>query len=136
MTEHINLAELRRRTPGSRRAHEALVEAVRRRFELARIVAIPIYTGGIPMFLGGKLTLTKNPRQAGVPDMIAFVHDSEHPSGTIALLEMKTGKAHRSPAQNELRDIARAHGVPCYLIRQQEDVEPIIQADRHYRRKR
>ena len=141
MTEHITPDQLRQRTKGSLGAHESLLEAVRVRFALAGLEGFPIYTGGIPKYLpGGELVLRKNPHQIGIADMIVpfrdvvFVGTSAVIVGRLGLLEMKTGNARRSPGQVRTETLFKSYGFLCVLVRNVEDVDPIIETDRNARR--
>ncbi len=135
MTEHVTPEQLRARTKGSYATHESLVEAVRVRLAYAGIEAFPINTGGIPKHIpGGELVLRPNPHQVGIADMLAMFRDLAYvgvepvPVGRLALFEMKTGHARRSPAQVRTEKLFTSYGALCILVRRVEDVDPVIAA--------
>lgn len=138
-TEHVTIGQLRRRTKGSFRSHEELVEVVRLRFVLSGLEPFPIYTGGVPRYLpGGELVLRKNPHQIGIADLIVPFFDLHVgcglPFGRMAFVECKTGNARRSPAQVKNRTLFESYGFLCLLVRRQEDVDPLIETHRKARR--
>jgi len=138
VTEHITAQQLRARTPGSMRLHDGLQEAVRVRLALHGLEAFSVYTGGVPRFLrGGEMVLRRNPHQVGVPDLFVpylDLHACGLPYGRIAFLEVKSGAARRKPPQVRFQKLLESLGLPCLLVRRQEDVDPIIKAHRDARR--
>lgn len=108
---------------GSHRAHEALQEAVLQMLAPWRIPAVPIHTGPrVRPREGGGWELRGNPRQHGVSDVIACFP----PAGLLALLELKTGAARRSKAQERLAERFKRAGAVTAVIRSVRDLEVLL----------
>ncbi len=118
-TQHVNARELKRMLHGSTRAHHALVAACLDWCALHRIPATPISTTGIPVLRAdGRMDLKTNERQEGFSDVVICLP----PSGRMGLLEVKTGKARRTPAQRRLQERFEAAGALCLVVRDLPDL--------------
>jgi len=110
----IAARELKRILPGSLAAHQSLERAVLDRLALERVPAVPIYTGPrLGRGPAGAFELRGNPGQRGFADVLAILP----PIGLALLIEIKSGRAHRSPAQAAVRRRFEAAGALCLLVR-------------------
>lgn len=124
---HVSAADLRHQVHGSNRTHEYLVAAVLEYCVLHRIPARAIHTGPrVTPRAGGGFDLRANKRQRGISDVIACVP----PSGRMALIECKTGRAHRSREQRQVRDEFTAAGALCLEVRDIRDLTAILPVGR------
>lgn len=109
------------REKGSTRAHTARVIACLDWLNLHGIPAVPIATTGIPVRDGrGGWTLRRNRRQVGIADIIACVSWREGARvsiGQLVLIEVKTGKARTTAAQEIQRQRFGTAGALCLIIR-------------------
>ena len=115
--------DLRRVIHGSNRAHETLADAVLRYLALVNVPAIPVHTGPrVRPREGGGFELRANARQHGLADIVACLP----PNGRLALLELKTGRASRSPEQIKLHERFTAAGALCIVVRSVTELEPYL----------
>ena len=119
----IAARDLRRVLSGSMRKHQSLLEAVRQWCELHKIPAVPVHTGPrvAPRAAGG-FELRGNPGQRGLADLLAILP----PFGRAALIELKTGRAHRSAAQVECHHRLGAAGALSLTIRHVEEMQQLL----------
>lgn len=111
------------RLPGSVAAHESLQEAVLTYLSLHRVPAVPIHTGPrVRPREGGGFELRANRKQRGLSDVMACLP----PDGRLALLELKTGTARRSPEQVAMQERFAKAGAHCAVIRDVLDLEPLV----------
>ena len=130
LTAHAR--DLRRLLPGSNRRHQELQEAVLQWLGWKHIPAVPVHTGPRVTPLGdGAFGLRGNPAQRGLADVLAVLP----PLGRTALLEIKTGRAHRSRAQVDLHARLGAAGALSLTVRSLDDLETllaVIESDRAF----
>lgn len=125
-TARISASELRK-LPGSNRAHQSLQDAVLGWLELNGVPAVPVHTGPrVTPRPGGGFDLRKNTAQHGLADVMACLP----PDGRLALIELKTGRAYRSPAQKRLHERFTAAGALCLVVRDLLELARIIHARR------
>jgi len=138
--QHVSARQLKRLLPGSMRAHQDLVRACIDYLALRRIPAVPISTTGIPVpHPRGGFELRANRAQAGLSDVLAcvprrFPLPHLHPAGArvwqgparyvgqLVLLEVKTGRARRTPEQRALQARFAAAGALCLVVRSIDDL--------------
>ena len=119
----IRATDLARVVKGSHRAHEDLQEACLRLLELRHVPAMPIYTGPrVRPRPGGGWDLRHNAAQRGFSDIAACLP----PAGLMALLELKTGRARRSPEQVRFAARFRGAGAVTAVIRNVLDLEALL----------
>lgn len=115
--------DLRRLLPGSNRRHQSLQEAVLCWCVLHRIPAVPVHTGPRVTPLGdGSFGLRGNRAQAGLADVLAVLP----PLGRTALLEIKTGGAHKRPAQVQLHRRFGDAGALSLTVRSVDDLDALL----------
>lgn len=126
-TARITPAQLRRLPLGSLAAHEQLQTAVLAYLRLCGCPAVPIHTGPrVAPRPGGGFQLRRNRAQHGMADVMACLP----PSGRLALLELKSGGARRSPEQRETAAKFEAAGALCLVVRDVRELEPYVGASR------
>ncbi len=119
-TERIAAAHLMRTVKGSYRAHQDLQGACISLATLRGVPAVPIHTGPrVTPREGGGFDLRSNKAQHGVSDIMLCLP----PNGRLALWEVKSGKARRSPEQVRAQQAFAAAGAQCEVIRSIEDAE-------------
>ena len=115
--------DLRRILPGSQKSHQSLQDAVLLWCELHRIPAVPVHTGPRVAPRGdGGFELRGNPGQRGLADVLACLP----PFGRAVLLELKTGRAHRRPAQVKLHRRFGDVGALSLTIRTVDDLSALL----------
>lgn len=125
-TARISASELRK-LPGSYRAHQSLQEAVLTFLRLRGVPAVPVHTGPrVTPRAGGGFDLRKNTAQHGLADVMGCLP----PDGQLLLVECKSGRARRSPAQVQLNERFAAAGAICLVVRDLRDLEPYMPAGR------
>ena len=125
-TQHITIGELRKRTRGSLRAHEQLVDDGLRYLWLNGVPAMPVHTGPrVRPRPGGGFDLKRNTAQLGLFDILA----SLPPTGRLLLVDMKTGGAKLSTEQRLVRDRFTAAGALCLTARSIADLERGLRTD-------
>lgn len=108
---------------GSYRAHEDLQAAVLTYLGLRGLPAIPITTGPrVRPAADGRFELRSNAAQRGMADVLSCVP----PHGRLLLIECKTGRARRSPAQVRMHARFSAAGGLCVVVRNALELEPIV----------
>lgn len=119
----IAACDLRRTLPGSMRAHQSLLAAVLDWCTLHKLPAVPVHTGPrvAPRAEGG-YELRGNPGQHGLADLLVILP----PFGRAALVELKTGKAHKSAAQVECHRRLGAAGALSLTIRNVEEMHLLL----------
>jgi hypothetical protein len=119
--------EFKRTLKGSYRAHQDLQRAVLELCALHGVPAVPIHTGPrVAPREGGGYELRGNRAQRGVSDVMACLP----PHGQLALIELKTGGARRSPEQVRVHERFQAAGALCLVVRSATDLEPHLAACR------
>jgi len=115
--------DLRRVRPGSLSAHKALIEAILQWCELYRLPAVPVHTGArVKPRPGGGFDLFGNPGQHGLADVIVVLP----PFGRLALVEGKTGRARKNPAQVRCHARLGAAGALSLVVREINDLQQLL----------
>lgn len=110
----IHAREISTVVRGSYRAHEDLLKAVLQLMALRGLEPIPIHTGPrVAPREGGGFDLRKNTPQIGFGDAVGFLP----PRGRTVMVECKTGRARRSPAQVRMHHRLTRNGVICTTVR-------------------
>jgi len=126
-TVRITAAELRRSPIGSLAAHEQLQAAVLTYLRLCGCPATAIHTGPrVAPRQGGGFQLRANRHHVGMADVMACLP----PSGRLALIEIKSGRAKRSREQRELHQRFEAAGALCLVVRDVRELEPHVGTSR------
>ena len=119
-TERIAAAHLMRAVKGSYRTHQELQDACLRLCALRGVPARAIHTGPrVAPREGGGFELRGNRSQRGVSDLMVCLP----PHGRLALWELKSGKARRTPEQARVHMEFTAAGAQCEVIRSVDDAE-------------
>jgi len=119
-TERIAAGHLMRAVKGSYRSHQQLQDACLQLCTLRGVPARAIHTGPRVAPRGdGGFELRGNRAQAGVSDIMVCLP----PHGRLALWEVKSGKARRSPEQVRVQQEFAAAGAQCEVIRSIEDAQ-------------
>jgi hypothetical protein len=123
----IQPSELQTAVGGSQRRHASLQEGVLSLLAFYGIPAIPIHTGPrVRPRAGGGFELQSNRAQVGCSDVVAALP----PGGRMALLELKTGQARRSPAQVRMHQRFSAAGALCVVVHDVRELTQYIQSGR------
>jgi hypothetical protein len=120
---HLAARDLRRALPGSMSAHKDLVEAILRWCLLNKLPAVPVHTGArVKPRPGGGFDLFGNPGQHGLADVIVVLP----PFGRLALVEAKTGRAHKNVAQVDCHRRLGSAGALSLTIRNVEEMSQVL----------
>lgn len=126
-TVRMTPTELLARGHGSYAAHQATQTGVLEYLELCGVPAVPVHTGPrVTPRPGGGFDLRKNTAQHGLSDVIACLP----PSGRMALIEVKSGRARRSAEQVRLQQRFADAGALCLVVRYLRDLEPYVPVGR------
>ena len=119
----IAARDLRQVLHGSMSAHKQLVEAILLWCTLNRLEAVPVHTGPrVKPRPGGGWDLFGNPGQHGLADVIVVLP----PFGRLALVEAKTGRAHKSTAQVECHRRLGSAGALSITIRNVTEMQQLL----------
>jgi len=126
-TTALSVRDFKRSLKGSYRTHQDLQRAVLDLCALRGVPAVPIHTGPrVAPRPDGGFDLRGNRAQRGVSDVLACLP----PDGRLALVELKTGGARRSPEQVRVHQRFLAAGALCLVVRCATDLEPHLAACR------
>lgn len=116
-------SHLRRLIPGSLQTHESMVHAALQLLALRGVPAVPIHTGPrVTPRTGGGFDLRANRMQVGFFDIAGCLPWN----GRALMIEAKTGRARRKPAQVRMHEHFSAAGALCVLMRSVLDLETEI----------